>query len=86
LGPEELRPDYAESYQKVLTDQSPIDPDITIKITDEAALYFTSGTTGTPKATLLTHRNLEFSCVVENLHHHQTHRCGKSASPSDPPG
>jgi len=74
LGPEELRPDYAESYQKVLTDQSPIDPDITIKITDEAALYFTSGTTGTPKATLLTHRNLEFSCVVENLHHHQTHR------------
>jgi fatty-acyl-CoA synthase len=74
LGPEELRPGYAESYQKVLADQPPIDPQVAIKITDEAALYFTSGTTGTPKATLLTHRNLEFACFVENRHHHQTRR------------
>ncbi len=73
LGPEELRPDYAESYGKVLASQTPVDPDIEIQITDEAALYFTSGTTGTPKATLLTHRNLEFACIVENKHHNQTH-------------
>jgi acyl-CoA synthetase (AMP-forming)/AMP-acid ligase II len=46
---------------------------VEIKITDEAALYFTSGTTGIPKATLLTQRNLEFACFLENLHHHQTH-------------
>jgi acyl-CoA synthetase (AMP-forming)/AMP-acid ligase II len=73
VGPEELRPDYAESYQEILKSQPPIDPKIEIHITDEAALYFTSGTTGTPKATLLTHRNLEFACFVENQHHFQTH-------------
>ncbi len=72
-GPEELKPDYALSYQKTLSSQLPVDPKIEIQITDEAALYFTSGTTGTPKATLLTHRNLEFACFAENHHHHQTH-------------
>ncbi|MBW2620993.1 MAG: AMP-binding protein, partial [Deltaproteobacteria bacterium] len=46
LGPEELRPDYAVSYQNVIASQPPINPEVTIKITDEAALYFTSGTTG----------------------------------------
>ena len=73
VGPEELRPAYAEPYDGVLSSGGPFDPGIEIDITDSAALYFTSGTTGTPKATLLTHRNLEFSCYAENCHHHQTH-------------
>jgi len=73
VGPESLRPEYAESYEKVLASQHPVAPKVEISIADEAALYFTSGTTGTPKATLLTHRNLEFSCFVENNHHRQTH-------------
>ena len=73
VGPEEVRPGYAESYQKVMESQPLVDPQVDIEISDEAALYFTSGTTGTPKATLLTQRNLEFACVVENHHHHQTH-------------
>jgi len=72
VGPEELRPDYAEPYLKVIESQAPIDPKVDINITDEAALYFTSGTTGAPKATLLTHRNLEFACFAENQHHRQT--------------
>jgi len=72
-GPEEIKPAYAESYQNIFEAYPPTDPKIDINITDEAALYFTSGTTGMPKATLLTHRNLEFSCFLENLHHHQTH-------------
>jgi acyl-CoA synthetase (AMP-forming)/AMP-acid ligase II len=39
---------------------------------DEAGLYFTSGTTGRPKPILLTHANLYSACVTEQLHHGQT--------------
>lgn len=73
VGPEEMRPDYAESFEAVLGSGTPVDPRVDLSITDDAALYFTSGTTGTPKATLLTHRNLEFACYAENNHHRQTH-------------
>jgi len=45
----------------------------TLSITDPAGIYFTSGTTGDPKGVLLTHRNLEFACYVENAHHQQRH-------------
>jgi len=73
LGPDELRPAYAASYGDILERSSPLSPDLDIGIEDEAALYFTSGTTGTPKPILLTHRNLEAACIVENRHHNQTH-------------
>lgn len=73
LGPEEKRPEYAEAYDALLQSGEPVDPRVEMDLADDAALYFTSGTTGTPKAARLTHRNLECSCYVENSHHQQTH-------------
>ncbi len=73
VGPEEHCPEYAEYFDKIIEQEAPDAPDVHIDILDDAALYFTSGTTGNPKATLLTHRNLEFSCFTENRHHNQTH-------------
>lgn len=65
-------PDFSESYLKLYADASITTPEILLGIEDEAALYFTSGTTGRPKAILLTQRNLEASCIIENQHHRQT--------------
>jgi acyl-CoA synthetase (AMP-forming)/AMP-acid ligase II len=73
VGPANLRPDYCEPYEDILKGVSPEDPCVPLELNDEAALYFTSGTTDAPKPTLLTHRNLEFSCILENRHHNQTH-------------
>lgn len=73
VGPEELLPDYAESYADFLLSGKESDPKIEIAITNSAALYFTSGTTGRPKAVHLTQRNLEHACYLENRHHNQTH-------------
>jgi len=74
VGPEGVKPDYAESYERFLESGKPEDPLVPISILDDAALYFTSGTTGQPKPILLTQRNLEFSCIIENRHHNQTHQ------------
>lgn len=73
VGPVEKTPAYAEHYDTFLAAAPAVPSEVTLELEDEAALYFTSGTTGTPKATLLTHRNLEFACYIENRHHHQTH-------------
>ncbi len=47
--------------------------DATLSETDDAAIYFSSGTTGFPKAILHTHKSLMSSCITENEHHGQTH-------------
>lgn len=74
VGPPDVKPDYTEPYEHFLETGSTANPDLPIDLFDEAGLYFTSGTTGTPKPILLTHRNLEFACINENRHHNQTHK------------
>ena len=39
---------------------------------DDAAIYFSSGTTGFPKAILHSHKSLMSACLTENNHHAQT--------------
>ncbi|MFC1864191.1 class I adenylate-forming enzyme family protein, partial [Thermodesulfobacteriota bacterium] len=73
VGPDNVKPDYAQSLETFIKDASDKDPQIPITLLDDAALYFTSGTTGTPKPILLTHRNLEASCITENRAHNQVH-------------
>ena len=74
IGPEQDCPGFARPYDAFVADAADSVPAVALDIGDDAALYFTSGTTGQPKAVRLTHRNLEHACYVENLHHRQTHR------------
>lgn len=65
-------PTFAESYDKLVTYCSTRSPDIKITDEDDAAIYFSSGTTGFPKAILHDHTSLMHSCKVEQNHHSQT--------------
>jgi len=53
---------------------SPSTP-VGVELNDEdgCGLYFSSGTTGTPKPILLTHKNMEEATITEKEHHYQTH-------------
>lgn len=65
-------PTFAESYDKLVTYCSDKSPAIKLTEDDHAAIYFSSGTTGFPKAILHAHRSLTHSCRVEQNHHGQT--------------
>lgn len=65
-------PSFAESYRALTCCCSAKTPSIHLVPEDEAAIYFSSGTTGFPKAIVLQHRCLLHSCKVEQAHHGQT--------------
>jgi long-chain acyl-CoA synthetase len=69
----EGRPSFAESYDRLTANCSSEDPKIELTDEDDAAIYFSSGTTGFPKAILHNHASLVSSCYTENKHHGQTH-------------
>ncbi len=65
-------PTFAESYDKLVTYFSATAPDIKLSDSDEAAIYFSSGTTGFPKAIIHNHESLMHAAMVEQNHHSQT--------------
>ena len=62
-------PTFAENYFELVADCSSQAPLIRIDDEDEAAIYFSSGTTGFPKAILHNHESLMHSAKVEQIHH-----------------
>ena len=65
-------PSFAEDYTSMTVNCSSLSPDITLTDEDDAAIYFSSGTTGFPKAILHNHESLMHSARVEQQHHGQT--------------
>lgn len=64
-------PDYTENCLALLNFCSSSAPPVALSEDDDAAIYFSSGTTGFPKAILHKHRSLVHSCKVEQKHHSQ---------------
>lgn len=68
----ENRPSFAESYDRLTANCCSEAPSVELSDDDDAAIYFSSGTTGFPKAILHTHQSLMSACYTENKHHGQT--------------
>jgi len=66
-------PTFAENYLHLAANCDSSEPNVPLNEEDEAAIYFSSGTTGFPKAILHLHRSLTHSAKVEQNHHGQTH-------------
>ena len=66
-------PSFAEDYKSEVANFSSRKPPITLTDADDAAIYFSSGTTGFPKAILHDHASLVHAARVEQ-NHHQTQK------------
>ena len=65
-------PGFAEDYNAHTANCSSQSPKIDVNDDDEAAIYFSSGTTGFPKAILHNHESLMHAAKAEQNHHGQT--------------
>ena len=65
-------PSFAEDYLTLTADCASHSPEIPLTEDDYAAIYFSSGTTGFPKAILHRHRALMHAAITEQKHHGQT--------------
>ncbi|MBE6658281.1 MAG: acyl--CoA ligase [Ruminococcaceae bacterium] len=65
-------PSFADSYDRMIGFCSKKAPDIPLSDDDDGAIYFSSGTTGFPKAILHKHRSLTHAALCEQAHHGQT--------------
>jgi acyl-CoA synthetase (AMP-forming)/AMP-acid ligase II len=68
-----MAPSFAEDYLELTADCSSRFTDVPLTNDDLAAIYFSSGTTGFPKAILHRHKALMHACLTEQAHHGQTH-------------
>lgn len=65
------QPSYSEDCLALMSFYSTDTPPVELCEDDFAAIYFSSGTTGFPKAILHKHRALINSCITEQAHHNQ---------------
>ncbi len=66
-------PSFAEDYHRATANCSSAAPKVLVDDEDDGAIYYSSGTTGFPKAILLTHRCLLQAARMEAIHHETTH-------------
>ena len=65
-------PAYTEDCIRLTGFCSSSAPPVALEETADAAIYFSSGTTGFPKAILHNHKALVHACLTERSHHSQT--------------
>jgi long-chain acyl-CoA synthetase len=72
VGKEELCPAFATYFKHAFGKSAKSEPNNHFTAEDDAAIYFSSGTTGAPKAVVYTNGTLEAACAREQSIHGQT--------------
>ena len=74
MGSREDCPAFALPIQDIWETQPENEPDLPpLEPMEDAAIYFSSGTTGVPKAVVYSHATLASACERERYHHGQMH-------------
>lgn len=72
IGEEESCPAFARYVKRTFGQSAKDEPNHHFAAKDDVAIYFSSGTTGEPKAVVYTHGTLEAACMREQSIHGQT--------------